>query len=456
MEAFKANNFEDIESRKINEVKENLYFQVHELYFQGLLSYKEAYQFLQAISQAQTARNLKGIIEDDLLSTAEELYQLDYEDEQRKELDSISIELEELKLNISKENWSELLKPFLEKCCSQKISPDFHFLLRGFSAQALEAALFSHKDNPEEIENFRSEIAFILEGVSFESVSFFTEKKMGEKKIAPFFESLQETIDRYESILHFRKIFSPITEDIIIGGSMSYGPFYNVRGADKETGNSSDIDGIIIFKDNIFNIIEQLKIVSGDVVPEEDMEIFIKRIKEFEILRESGRADALSQRFQFIGKGYSISVHCFFMDELASILGEQFEDSLSSENTVVKAVRDFKQKPFEHALCRQRNSSEDYYECIVPPQEQVEGGFIAEIPAYIISEGRLYPGLYQNLISPEFNSTDQLSSQRVRALVDSFHKTFLNQMEKEKHFYGGGSFSKSHVRGAIFAPMKYL
>lgn len=182
MENFKAGSFEGIEIKKLKETKENLYFQVHEFYFQGLLSYRETYQFLREVSQAQTAETLKTIIEDDLFSTAEELSQLDYEDEQIKEFDVLSLELNLLKASISKENWMEVVKPFLIKCCGQKISQNFHFLLRGFSAQALEAALFCYKDDPEDIVNFRTELSSILEEVSFEGVSFFPERGLERRK----------------------------------------------------------------------------------------------------------------------------------------------------------------------------------------------------------------------------------------------------------------------------------
>jgi hypothetical protein len=164
--------------------------------------------------------------------------------------------------------------------------------------------------------------------------------------------------------------------------------------------------------------------------------------------------DVLSQKFQFVGKNYTISVHCFFDKDLEEIIGSDFEKDLVEGQDTIRVVRDFKQMPFEHAVCRQKNSSGDLYEYVVPIQKKVDGGFIAQIPAYIVFKGRLYPGLYQNLISPEFNDPNKLKDRDTIKQIRVFKGIFMRQMDKERKLYNGG-FSKSHTRSLLFAPMKY-
>lgn len=91
------------------------------------------------------------------------------------------------------------------------------------------------------------------------------------------------------------------------------------------------------------------------------------------------------------------------------------------------------------------------YEYNVPPQRQVDGGVITELPAYIIQKQRFYPGIYQNLISPCFSvSYDRTGNTTKR--VTKFMDTMEKRLQEELGGQPKAKLLKSHIRHKIFSP----
>lgn len=67
-----------------------------------------------------------------------------------------------------------------------------------------------------------------------------------------FSESLLATLERFQVLEETEEVFLNIVDGIIVGGSLAYGPFYNVRAGEDKT-VSSDIDMIMIIGDDFLD-----------------------------------------------------------------------------------------------------------------------------------------------------------------------------------------------------------
>jgi hypothetical protein len=92
MNGIEMGNFGAVEKEKLEDAKRDVLFQVHELYFQRIFSYKEAEQIVRNIHLAETLSEMKNIIEGPFAS-ADNIYQLDHEKEQGDALDILFEEL---------------------------------------------------------------------------------------------------------------------------------------------------------------------------------------------------------------------------------------------------------------------------------------------------------------------------------------------------------------------------
>ncbi len=235
---------------------------------------------------------------------------------------------------------------------------------------------------------------------------------------------------------------------IIVGGSLSYGPFYNVRGKlDKES--ASDIDAIFIL-DNNASSKDWKAFVNSPYFSKEEKEVFMKRKNIFlSQLFPRGDATVLSQKFSLVSKDYEISIHFVTNDILDKMLIENITDEVKKENKVV-VLKDYKSKLFPHKICSQVNFNGDVYDYVVPEQIKVEEGVITSLPAYIINDHTFYPSIYQNLILPMcdvFYARDTSLAIKLADFKSGVHDYIANK-------YGEDGIRerllRSHMRNIIF------
>jgi len=125
-------------------------------------------------------------------------------------------------------------------------------------------------------------------------------------------ESIEATLVRFSKLEELKKSFGGRIEGIILGGSMSYGPFYNVRENLDRTGGS-DIDLILVASleqlSKFWDFIEEIKFFS-----ESDKEMFLRRQKHFLQLYDQKIADIFSKKFSSTDLDLEISMHIFPKD----------------------------------------------------------------------------------------------------------------------------------------------
>jgi hypothetical protein len=269
-----------------------------------------------------------------------------------------------------------------------------------------------------------------------------------EKKQPSVIESIQETLERFEMMEQLESVFEKPCKGIIVGGSLSYGPFYNVRAEKKDSG-SSDIDAIFVLDQNSTDD-DWEDFLRCPHFSEVDKQRFISRKNIFfESLLPNDEATILSQKFRLREKDYDISIHFFTDEALDDMLSNDIAKETDGDDRVV-VLKDYKSKSLPHAVCSQTNFDGTPYDYIVPEQKSIDKGVITEIPAYIISNHKFHPGIYQNLVLPTFSVfhdrdgeiTDKTLA--FRENVETYIKNTYGEEGMEERML------KSHIRNKIF------
>ncbi|PIR78136.1 MAG: hypothetical protein COU28_03255 [Candidatus Magasanikbacteria bacterium CG10_big_fil_rev_8_21_14_0_10_36_16] len=292
--------------------------------------------------------------------------------------------------------------------------------------------LQKNKDILLDKDRFRSEFAFFLErlvemflknGKNFSEIkkeldiffenrsTFLDEMSSGSasikegKRQPSFSESLDATLERFVVLEEVQEIFSSVVQGIVVGGSFSYGPFYNVR---KEQGNnpSSDIDSIMVINDDdLADEGKWQKFMETNLFNEEQKTKFLERIKTFLKLKEHGDVDILSQKFvvKRDSDNFDVSIHFVSPQVFGKIVLEGFDpQNIGSDS--IGVLRDYREKPFSYTHSKQKNFDGEVYDFEVT-NTPLEGnqGCVTELSSYIVKEGKYYPGIYQNVILPRCN-----------------------------------------------------
>jgi len=196
-------------------------------------------------------------------------------------------------------------------------------------------------------------------------------------------ETIEGTLIRLDKLETIGSIFKNHVKGIIVGGSMSYGPFYNIREKLDSTG-SSDIDLIFIIDENQLNQ-DWSFIKEIDFLKKEDKDIFLKRKNKFLSFYKNGTADILSKKFNLKDFDFEISIHFFPENIFSSMVNENLLRDLSLNKDNVCLLRDYKDNLFPYKRCCQKSFSDKTYEFIVPPEEIVDDGNITTLPGYMSS-----------------------------------------------------------------------
>lgn len=87
-------------------------------------------------------------------------------------------------------------------------------------------------------------------------------------------------------------------------------------------------------------------------------------------------------------------------------------------------------------------------------QKEVQDGFVAELPAYIIQEGEYYPGLYQCLLLPTALTAYDSEGFTSKVAAD-FSNIVAGRVKQEKEINPDSNLLNAYPRKAILAPGRY-
>lgn len=259
------------------------------------------------------------------------------------------------------------------------------------------------------------------------------------KRVPGFSESCRATLVRLEALDDLCGQLNGI-EGMIVGGSVSYGRFYNIRGAEED---SSDIDIILVAN----NERELLPLTEASFLDLDNRELFRERLKEFSALDSGSLPKVLSQRFYYKDHGFTISFHCFDRNSLRMIIN-YLQLDLYFESNVSFYIKDFRSDPFKEGFFTHYNFNWDRTASIFNNRRQGQS-YCAYISIYMIRDGEFHSSMYFNVILPErWIVLDRKG--RVSELLGAFRASLVQRLNLERREDSDKLIIKSHIRYPLF------
>lgn len=449
------NNIEKKEDDNFLETKQDLQVNVNELYFQRLLTKDEALIMLDKISKISSVEELNNL-EDEFSNDESFFVQKESElvDEFR-EIEQFKNILDKSIADIDVQNWEDDFSNLLNVANLENLQDYHKVLVKAWLAEYLENVYNYYILQNIDIKQFGERLRDIVNTAEPNLPDFLknnTGEELGKRKPS-FVESIDGTIERYYKIEELKAILDGLADSVIVGGSMSYGPFFNVRKSLDKTG-SSDIDAIITLDEDKLNSSMWDKLRNSDIFDEDEKNVFLDRIDKFREMYKNGEVDVLSQKFHASNTDFDISIHFFTPKVFDRLIGEEFKENLQANENKIPILRDYKAKEFPYEILEPQNFIEDKYVYNVPLQQKVDGGVVTELPAYIINDNHFHPGIYQNLVSPRFAVSYDKSGD-VTKQVEDFHSEMDKRLKAEWGDNPEAKLLKSHIRNKIFSPILF-
>ncbi|MGI0015024.1 MAG: hypothetical protein ACREBU_16520 [Nitrososphaera sp.] len=278
------------------------------------------------------------------------------------------------------------------------------------------------------------------------------------------FEASIETCRRLMDLNRVRDALAPLQTGGILGGSVSYGRFFNTCGATTREASDTDLLLVIPDYDVLTKVAAALNSVKG--LDKESLEVFRRRTKSFNSARKFYRRCILSHKLKFwedrkdpylsqyqIPGNYLLSLHIFSQRD--------FEYMIVKDKPILEAgPRD----KFERAIWDYRDTlptrpdnqlSFSGVDIGVPPKvREVTNGFLSLVRVCHIQDNRFFPGLHQNLILPQFEIRWEAPGKRLYLPVLGFRWKILERLREEQRLrpFEVQKVSQSHTRSPVFAP----
>lgn len=267
--------------------------------------------------------------------------------------------------------------------------------------------------------------------------------------------SIKPTLDRFGTLESLSGAFGESIDAIVLGGSMSYVPFLGVRD-DHEGRDHSDIDLIIVQSDAFFEHASWRSFETSDLFTSERKRAFIDRVDEYRGLLSSDRADMLSQRFEVVGKPYTISIHFMTRSNLERLVDVDLCAAIDVGHDVEYPIYDYRSDRFDHP-CQARIACDGSRSEIgvVSMNNSVRFGYVTMGSGFGLRDGVMYPGAYLTVISPAFNVFYERPGAGVGATIGVFERIMYETTKSMRARTPWASYAKAHNRYAVFCPGRY-
>ncbi|MEU9919662.1 hypothetical protein [Streptomyces sp. NPDC051001] len=296
---------------------------------------------------------------------------------------------------------------------------------------------------------------------------FYKPETTGRVRPTPF-ESSVETCRRLRDLQVIRDTCKQIGAGLVLGGSMSYGKFLNVSGAESQKG-SSDIDLLFTVEEGnqLLDVAEALSQVPG--ISASDLGTMKTRVHEYLKLQDKLKDPcSFSQKVSIwvdqedpwlskynIRPAYKISLHCFTRDGFEQLVaGDLMILSREGAKEKTRVLNDYRQEVPNLRLDHQRSlAGTDLF--LDRPFVEVSMGYLTESRAFVMdAHGRYHPGMFQNLILPQFELVAEDVNHSLRNQLDLFRWKIVERLRKERQArpYELLRLSLSHTRSSVFAP----
>ena len=291
----------------------------------------------------------------------------------------------------------------------------------------------------------------------------------GRRRPTPF-EAAVETCRRLRDVNRLRDQLAGVPTGCILGGSASYGRFFNTVGDRDNAPSDLDLVLIILDYEALVDVVAALRLVAG--LHEEDLDAMEERVGHFRDARSmlgSGQRCIFSQKLRLwpatspdaflaatgINGEYELSIHAFSADDIDYIILRD-RPQLDRKRVIFDYRPDKPDRPDT-----QRSFAETVIEHQrVDTERACPGGYIlpsqvCDIRSATPQHGnRYYPGQHQNLILPEFELRWDLEAHRLYLPLYTFKVKLWERLslERVQRPYEIQTLANSHTRRYAFAP----
>ena len=357
--------------------------------------------------------------------------------------------------NMTAENWREQLASYINEVLLFSGDPADERMITGWVAALCEHAYYNAAYQKALNVRLDFEHQFNEMLASIRLPEFLT--RPGQiicgKRQPSFVESISPTLERFQVMEALPEVFGDAIDSIIVGGSMSYAPFFSVRGnqTDKDV---SDIDALVVINESFFKKSSWKKFTVSELFPVIEKRKFFDRIKIFQKLLRTDAADVFSQRFSVCGRSFTVSIHFMNLSVFRRMVYTDLDKSFKKGTDVHYVLRDFRTDPFTHPCHARHTFNGGRIESVIDGHEIDLGGFISSMPGYTISSGKFYPGVYHTVISPAFLVFCDHTGETLR-LIKKFEDILYREVSLVRREFPSATYAKAHNRYDIFAPGRF-
>ena len=370
-------------------------------------------------------------------------------------LDALHIDFKKAYASMSEKNWQKQLISYLNKIkifsgnsANERMAAGW---VAGLCERAYYVAAYGRAINIRQ--NFEHQLNKRISSTPLPKFLTCPGPVICGKRQPSFTGSILPTLERFQVMERLPKVFRDSVDSIIIGGSMSYVPFFGIRESPTDK-DFSDIDALIVINDAFFKKASWEKFMKDDLFPVAEKQKFLNRIKIFQKLVRANSADVFSQRFSVCGKLFTVSIHFVALSVFRRMVHTDLEKSLRTKNDMHYIMRDFRVDPFRHPCHARHTFDGQRIETVIDGYEVNPDGFISSMPGYIISNGKFYLGVYQTVISTAFLVFYDRKGE-TRRLVKKFENILYREVKYAQKELPSATYAKAHNRYDIFPPGRF-
>jgi hypothetical protein len=302
------------------------------------------------------------------------------------------------RLELTEGGWESAMEGWLQDLRSGgRYRVTHQLLIRMLLARHLRRVYFTTYAKKSGLEEFGARLEFLLRNAQKIFRAPSVQLCIEGKRIPPLSEAIRATLRRLAFIEVFVARSCDAVEGVVIWGSMSYGAFYCVRGKQGKF-PAPDIDVIVVMRaEPSVKWYESLRQLPMSVP---QLALLESRIRVFEQLWGEGAADLISQVFKV--RGFEVSIHFFPSTVFRDMTGDGLVQIYRLSHNAETYLSDYKTNPFRHRYSIHRNMHGEALSCAVTQGKRVPHGYLMKLLSHGLRSGRFYPGIYHNLIAPEF------------------------------------------------------
>lgn len=297
------------------------------------------------------------------------------------------------------------------------------------------------------------------------SLTFYPDKKnLGDRRAPGFAEATLETIRRLRDMREIENVLSKSSVGGIVGGSMSYGKFLNVKGGE----DASDLDILLVVDswNNVPDVLLDLKKLP--FTSDKDIEYMTRRIgsmlSEWKHEKEivfSGKIsfwaeekDPMLGIFELnVSPKYQLSLHFMSREGADIMLLKNIQNIVTTDNLESEQFLDYRESEPKRPDF-QRTFTGESLGIEIPFEERVDGdvvSYVRSTSSFVVENGHFYPGMLQGLVLPAFDI--MWGDSKFRRLVASFRWKLIERLRYEKNAFPNNTLrlSFAHTRSDVFA-----